>query len=200
MKQQNYKYDLHVHTTHSFDGRMTVEQAIERAKRVGLDGIAITDHDNVKGLKEAAIACKKHDLLHIPGLEITTPGGDILALNVKEEISFDGDYEKLINKIHKRGGVAILAHPFAVPLPEAIQDMPHIVEMLDAIEVFNANTHLEGNMMAIEFAKINKKPGVAGSDSHDTETIGNAFTVSKENTLPELMEAIKKGEVVVGLV
>ncbi len=200
MEQQNYKYDLHVHTNYSFDGEMSVEQAVECAKRIGLDGIAITDHDNVHGLKEAAQACKKHGLLHIPGIEITTPGGDILALNIKDEIVFNGSYEKIIEKIHKRGGIAILAHPFAVPLPDAIHENFKLVETLDAIEVFNGGTHLEGNMMAMEFAKKYNKPGIAGSDAHTPDNVGNAFTVSKENTVEGLIQAIKKGEVVIGLV
>tara|TARA_Y100000310_G_scaffold303780_1_gene342386 strand:- start:127 stop:729 length:603 start_codon:yes stop_codon:yes gene_type:complete len=200
MEQQNYKYDLHVHTNHSFDGQMSVEQAIEAAKEEELAGIAITEHDNVESMKEVSRLCKEHGLLHIPGIEITTPGGDIIALNIRDEIVFNGSYEKVIEKIHKQGGIAILAHPFAVPFPDALHDNFKIIEMIDAVEVFNGETPLEANMMAMEFAKENNKPGVAGSDSHTVEEVGNAYTVAKVNTLPELMDAIKKGEVVIGLV
>lgn len=193
-----YKYDLHIHTNHS-DGVMSVEQAVETAKNKGLTGMAITDHDTIDGLKDAQKACKKHGLLFIPGLEITTPGGDILALNANKKIIFNGSYEKIIEDIHKNGGIAILAHPFAGHLPDPITDKEDVLEMLDAIEVFNSNTNLPANMMAIEFAKQIGKPGFAASDAHRPDEISKAFIGSSATDAAGLMSAIKKGQVVIGI-
>jgi len=62
--------DLHVHTCYS-DGEHTPAEIIKIAKKSGLTAIAITDHDSIKGVKEAVIKGKEEDILVIPGIEIT---------------------------------------------------------------------------------------------------------------------------------
>ena len=47
------RLDLHVHTTYS-DGDMTPQQVAELAKSAGLDGVAITDHDECRGFARAS--------------------------------------------------------------------------------------------------------------------------------------------------
>lgn len=66
-------YDLHVHTTAS-DGLLTPAEVIDMAVRLGLTGIAITDHDTLKGLKPAIeyLSANKIGLDFIPGIEINT--------------------------------------------------------------------------------------------------------------------------------
>lgn len=67
---QNGPLDLHTHTTSS-DGRLSPDNLVALAKERGLGGIAVTDHDTVLGLPEALAAGDKHDLLVIPGIELT---------------------------------------------------------------------------------------------------------------------------------
>ena len=64
------KADLHIHTDIS-DGSLTTEEVIKQAKENGLTHIAITNHDTVKGLKEAIQLGKKYDIVVIPGIEIS---------------------------------------------------------------------------------------------------------------------------------
>ena len=64
------KADLHVHTEMS-DGSFTVEEVIKLAKEKGLTHIAITNHDTVKGLKEAIEIGEKYGVNVIPGIEIS---------------------------------------------------------------------------------------------------------------------------------
>ena len=64
------KADLHIHTDIS-DGSLTTEEVIKQAKENGLTHIAITNHDTVKGLKEAMQLGKKYDIVVIPGIEIS---------------------------------------------------------------------------------------------------------------------------------
>lgn len=62
-------FDLHVHTNHS-DGLLTPRQVIDLAIIKNLDGIAITDHDNVNGIEAAVQYSKIKNKIHvIPGIE-----------------------------------------------------------------------------------------------------------------------------------
>lgn len=75
------RYDLHTHTRAS-DGMNTPAEQIRRAKVKGLQGVAITDHDTVSGIKEALEAGTEHGVTVIPGVEISTraKGKDIHVL------------------------------------------------------------------------------------------------------------------------
>ena len=61
--------DLHAHTTCS-DGSLTPKELIRKAKDIGLNAIAITDHDTLAGLKEGAKAAKENSIIFVPGVEI----------------------------------------------------------------------------------------------------------------------------------
>lgn len=65
------EFDLHVHTTAS-DGVLTSAQVISMAKRKGLKGLAITDHDTVAGIASAIKAGVAKDIEVIPGVELST--------------------------------------------------------------------------------------------------------------------------------
>ncbi len=183
------RYDLHVHTTHS-DGISSVEEVLKKAEEVGLTGIAITDHDTVAGIEEAKKIAKKLDLEFIPGVEITTQYGDLLALNVEEVVK--GEIMEIIDKIHELGGIVAIAHPFVGNFPVMLKDIAHVLR-IDAIEVYNAMTPFEANMQAFKLAKELKLPGIAGSDAHDSEFVGKAFTICDDNL--DIISAIKKGRV-----
>lgn len=72
------KFDLHVHTPASFDfsdKTITSEDIIKEAKRKGLKGIAITDHNTGEWVDKMKMAAKGHDLIIFPGVEIYCTGG-----------------------------------------------------------------------------------------------------------------------------
>ncbi|MFH0832706.1 MAG: CehA/McbA family metallohydrolase [Candidatus Aenigmatarchaeota archaeon] len=186
------KFDLHTHSRYS-DGINTPEEIVRYAKAIGLDGIAVTDHDSVKGLKEAEKIAKEVKIMLVPGVEITTHAGDILALNVSEV--FHGSPLEIIDKIHSAGGIAILAHPFIGLTHDSLINSKEALKKIDAIEIFNAFTPLEYNIQAMEFANRFGIAGVAGSDAHFLEAVGTAFTISKDK---KILEAIKKGNVKIG--
>lgn len=64
------KYDMHTHTVNS-DGTLTVEEIFEKARKIGVSGIAITDHDSIDGWKEAEKYSKKYGVEFIPGVEFS---------------------------------------------------------------------------------------------------------------------------------
>lgn len=63
--------DMHVHSTAS-DGQLTPTEVVRLAASLGLAGVAITDHDTVAGIKEAAIAAQQEGIVLLPGIEIST--------------------------------------------------------------------------------------------------------------------------------
>ena len=184
------KLDLHVHTNYSKDAFSTISELIKQAKRIGLDGFAITDHNTVAGLKEAEQLASKENFLIIPGIEISSRDGDIIALGIKQQIPRNLSAEKTIEQIHRLGGLAIAAHPFGKlyhrnSIGSAIEQLP-----FDAIESINSRCYIS-NMLTL---KINK-PKVAGSDAHILDELGRAYTlVDAEPNIKSILQAIKSGK------
>ena len=81
--------DLHIHTSFS-DGKLTPEQIIEEAKKIGLTCIALTDHDTTEGIvhlyEGGLFPCK--GLKIIPGLEMSAdcPGHEVHILGYNIDI------------------------------------------------------------------------------------------------------------------
>lgn len=65
------QFDLHTHTVHS-DGTTRPEDNASMAVRVGLSGLALTDHDTVAGWEQMREACIHHGLVFVPGIELST--------------------------------------------------------------------------------------------------------------------------------
>lgn len=77
----DYKVDFHIHTTAS-DGEATPTEIVKRAKELGYDIIAITDHDNTDGLQEAMIAAEALEMKVVPGIEIAVVTEDGRGLHM----------------------------------------------------------------------------------------------------------------------
>ena len=70
------KVDLHIHTTAS-DGRFSPEEIVRKAVELGLEVIALADHDSVDGIGPALKAAKKFPQLRIiPAVEVSTDVSD----------------------------------------------------------------------------------------------------------------------------
>jgi predicted metal-dependent phosphoesterase TrpH len=79
------KLDLHVHTKYSADGIVEPIDYIKFARKSGLDGFAITDHNEVKGAaKTYELAKKNKDLIIIRGIEVSSDQGHILGYGITE--------------------------------------------------------------------------------------------------------------------
>lgn len=176
--------DIHIHSHYSHDSRMTIDQIISTAKKVGLDKIAITDHNEIKG---AIKAFKKEPSFIIPGVEVSALEGHVICLDIKESIPYGLPAVEVIEKVHNLGGIAIAAHPYDY-FREAMDDL--CIELpFNAIEV--NGSCINGNSRAIRMARENNKPLVGGSDAHIIRQIGLVRTKCKLN---DPIESIRKGK------
>jgi len=191
--------ELHCHTIYSRGSKVFIEglnrprEMLKAAKKLGVEIIAITDHDTMRGIKEARYWARKLGLLLIPGEEITTNCGHVLALGINEEVKRGIDFFEALDVIHEQGGVAIAAHPFDFRK----EGVGKLAIYCDAIEAFNAmNLDRFANWRAFRFAKENGMPMVAGSDAHCVEMLGHGLNALPPcQTIDEVLNAIKHGEV-----
>ena len=185
------KIDLHVHTCYSRDSVTTLKEVVTYSKRQGLDGVAITDHNTLKG----ALRLKTCDIIVVPGIEISTLNGHLLGLNVTTPIPAKQGIEETINRIHEAGGIAVAPHPSVFyKSPPSRQ-----INSYDAIEVMNASStpFQIFTYLSKRFATRLGLPQTAGSDSHYAPEIGAAYTIIEADPdLDEIVGAIKKGATV----
>ncbi|MBV8149670.1 MAG: PHP domain-containing protein [Candidatus Eremiobacteraeota bacterium] len=109
-ERRRFAIDFHVHTAHSFDSLTPPKLVIETARRRGLDGVAITDHDTVRGALETMEMNKHNDFTVIPGVEVTSDRGDVIGLYVTEDIE-SRKFSDVVEEIHAKGGLVYLPHP-----------------------------------------------------------------------------------------
>jgi hypothetical protein len=164
--------ELHCHTCHSKDSLMIPRRLIETARRLGLERLAITDHNAFEGAREAT---RLDPELIIPGEEIMTTGGELLAYYVQELVPPGLSPERTIEILRQQGAVISVAHPFD-GLRAGSWDEAHlrrILPLVDAVEVFNARVGSAAhNRRAAAFASAAGVPGTAGSDAHAYFEVG----------------------------
>lgn len=112
--------ELHTHTIHS-DATHTLRELTKSAVDLGFEAIALTDHNTTSGHVEVERVRSELELEVLPGLEWTTFHGHMLVLGTLEYVDWrnieKADIHRGIEKIHERGGIAGLAHPFRVGSP-----------------------------------------------------------------------------------
>ncbi len=166
--------DFHSHTVYSKDGLTGIRKYIDAARRAGLDRIAVTDHNTVRGALEAASLAP--DLI-IPGEEIQTSEGELLGYYVREEIPKGLTPEASIVRLREQGAAVSVSHPFDRFRRGAWNPvtLARIVPWIDAVEGFNARCMFAAdNRDAADFARSHRLPVTAGSDAHAALEIGAA--------------------------
>jgi hypothetical protein len=193
--------ELHTHSSLSYDGRDPVDSLLERAAAVGLDGLAVTDHDEIDASLDAADRADQYGLVGIPGMEVTSDAGHVLALGVRELVPAGLSFHETLDRIHEQGGIAVVPHPFQESRSGVLANITREdLTAADAIEVYNSRL-LTGraNRQAKRFAESAGMPMTAGSDAHISEMVGRAITTvdTTDRSVEAVLDAIVDGRTTV---
>jgi predicted metal-dependent phosphoesterase TrpH len=185
------KFDLHIHSSYSSDGVVDTKTIVKVAMKRHLDGVAITDHNTIKGGLNAKNYETK-DFKVIVGSEIMTDKGEVIGLFLSEEIKSKNLID-VIYEIKAQNGIIVIPHPFDEMRSSALYPNEECASLVDCIEGFNSRCIFQKyNEKAIEYANKHYLPIVAGSDAHFANEIGNAGIVTY---CDDLLEAVMKNDI-----
>lgn len=188
--------DLHIHTDASLDALSSLAEQAAAARAAGLSAMAVTDHNLCTPVPPVL-----DGVLMIPGCEVSTAQGHILGLFLEAPLNLEALRQNglptgaaAVAEIHRRGGIAVLAHPYEKPGadPTVFDFRPDAVEAVNARAPFKVK---DANRRAAALARAWGLPAVGGSDAHARQEVGNACTQIEAQglTLEALKAAILAG-------
>jgi len=206
--------DMHFHTKYS-DGISKIQSVLKKARKREV-GVAITDHNDIRGAIEAYN--NRNGVFMVPGIEVTSyEGPDILLYfcNTQELQDYYIKYIKnfkgkdpngrlkksfvdLIEPSQNYNCLVSLPHPCGVlwkSIPKFIEKYGHekkLLEHVDAVEVMNSEQMKKANLNALKLREQWKKAFTGGSDGHSLWELGSTVTFSYEHNLEAFLESIRK--------
>jgi predicted metal-dependent phosphoesterase TrpH len=200
--------DLHIHTHHS-DGQDSPGEVLEWAGRIGLDVIAITDHDSIDGARIAAEMARQNGAGPevIVGEEVSSRDGHILALYIDDLVPPGMSADDTVAAIHAQHGLAVAAHPYwrtnsfdHAGRMYGLGDLIAEVDF-DAIEVVNGGftpSMIGANRRAGWVAEALGRTAVGGSDAHVKHALAWGHTKFAGRSATDLRKAIREGRTQAG--
>lgn len=179
-----YSIDLHCHSWFSGDGVSSPEALVAAAKRKGLHGFAITDHNTCDAYHyfvDHGFARRDGQpvdgFLIIPGVEVSTDDGHLLCLGTVLPQMKGRPATEVAKAIRAAGGLAVPAHPYDRFRAGIREKVLETLEM-DALEVFNAAISVaKYNAAALAYAERRGLPMIAASDAHHEAAIGTSHMI-----------------------
>lgn len=212
-----YGGDLHMHTHHS-DGAWSVAELWQAVRQRGLDFFVLTDHNTRSGLTELA-TLDTGRVLAIPGVEVTTLYGHLVAAGVESYIDWRLDHsdrgiDAIVRDVHAAGGIAIVAHPGAEPSPVCHGCRWDIADVdpgqIDAVEAWNGPWWMgdpEDNEFSLAFwegwlARGYRVPLCGDSDAHGgaptfAAGVPTTYVYAHELSRAAILDGIRAGRIVV---
>jgi len=188
------RLDLHVHSHHSPDSSLTVEAIATHLAERGLSGFALTDHNTIAGHAELLEwQSKLPDTVLLPGVEVSTHEGHLLVYGVRELPPIRRPVAETVDWALARGAVPVLAHPFR--LSHGVGRVVAESARVTAIETVNGHNSPRANRRATAVARARRLATTGGSDVHELEDLGRAFTEFPEGTrgLADVLAALRNG-------
>ena len=204
-------FDLHLHTK-IFSDCSFIEPAdlIPRAVRVGLQGIALTEHGvrwPDEKFDELRRLADPHGLLLINGQEILASSprngmeGEFLVFGLRKSMVGSFSAGELVERVHGEGGIVIAAHPYKLSrggkhhyygAGNLIYELP-----LDALELYHPG-HNERAMAKVRKAMEDLGlPGTGSSDAHKVFEVGSFVTLFENEIRGEedFIHEIRRGRI-----
>jgi hypothetical protein len=192
-----------VHTAFG-DGMADVPELLAHVEEhTDLSVLAITEHDTLRPALEAreAHARGRYRFEMVPGEEVTTIEGHLLALYIEEPVPSLKRLAPTLEAIHKQGGLAVIPHPMSwLTRSLGRRAIERVLEQtndgisFDAIEIGASPAARQSRAKA---QRLNRErfhlPEVGGSDAHFLEVIGASHTVFDGSTAADLRRAIEAG-------
>lgn len=197
------RIDLHIHTRpKSPCSTIDPPALLEEARRAGLDGICLTEHQNRWSSKEVEEWSRADGIRIFQGNEITTNQGDILVFGFDPDLKGVVSIQDLRQEVEAAGGLMIAAHPFRGFLLFGISQLQldvaqackrTVFQFVDGLEVKNSKVTDHENDMAHRVAERLGLIGVAGSDAHRPDDVGKCITIFEREvrTERELIEELR---------
>jgi hypothetical protein len=159
------KVAIHLHTHYSWDSNVSPAALLAAARRLGVDCVAITDHNDIDGALEARAL---GDLRVIVGEEVSTADGHLIGLFLERRVPPGMSAEETCEQIRSQGGVVLAPHPFSTLAANSLKDAVwRLRDRLDAVEVFNAQNPLTWeDAQAATFARQSGLAAYVGMDAH----------------------------------
>ena len=168
------RFDLHVHSNISSCSCLALEDIIEQAGRLGLDGVCITDHQSMQAANHVREGVQENGVCLVIGMEYETPDGHFLIFGPFEDIEPGLSARDLLETVRAQKGVAIAAHPFRAnnPVQDYVlrENLCHVVESLNGRNTDRENDQVDSWRGKYAFSEC------CGSDAHTIEEIGNLTT------------------------
>lgn len=188
------RLDLHVHSRHSPDSSLSLETIASGLASVGLNGFALTDHNTVAGHGElATLQARSPELVLVPGVEVSTFEGHLLAYGVSEVPPPYRPVVETVDWVRDHGGVSVLAHAFrcAHGVGRAIAESAPV----NAIETVNGHNSPGANRKAAAVATRRGLGATGGSDVHVLFDLGRAYTEFADGTtrVDAVLRSIREG-------
>jgi predicted metal-dependent phosphoesterase TrpH len=167
------KVDLHLHSEYSPDSSTTLGSLIARCRELGLDRIALTDHNTAEGALRLA---KMAPALTIVAEEVRTTEGEVVGLFITETIPPRLRAEETMGRIHEMGGLTYVVHPFDRNRASwSSQRMVDLAPLIDIVEVYNPWADAAANRAAADYARELDKVTAVGSDAHGLDELGRSW-------------------------
>jgi predicted metal-dependent phosphoesterase TrpH len=199
--QRYGKADIHIHSA-ADDGLPTPAEVLDYVEHhTDLDVIAITDHDTIEGALEAVELAERESyrVQVIPGVEISSLGGHILALGITRPIRMLQPLEKTLAAIREQGGFVVIPHPlswltFSVRQGtlERILRNPQLAAVVAGVETLNPS--FAGRVAFERVRELNRErwhlAETGGSDAHSLSLIGSAYTRFEGHTADDFRRSL----------